>query len=124
MTGIRRTVKGLLIGSSGRQVCFKAGSVAAAGTNSQANSGALLYPVNNVTGADASTKGVRLPVPKGNAVVYVYNAVATAGCQVFPHTDGTINGGTANASITMEGKTLAIFVCVDGTNWAAMYTAN
>jgi len=35
-----------------------------------------------------------------------------------------INDGTGDAAVTIEGKTLAIFECVDGTTWAAIYTAN
>jgi len=43
---------------------------------------------------------------------------------VYPHSGGDINDGTGDAAVTIEGKTLAIFECVDGTTWAAIYTAN
>lgn len=79
--------------------------------------------LNTVTGADG-TKGVILPVAAAGTVCRVYSATATNGLKIYPGTSGTINGGSANAAITIEGKTLAILENVDGTNWAASFTAN
>lgn len=122
--GIRSTIAGLIIGSN-KRVNFGRGDVAAAG-NSQGTATALAYLVNNVTGADG-TKGVILPSNPGTTCsrfVVVYNSVATNGLLVYPPSSGTINGGTANAAVTIEGKTLALFFSTGATNWAAIYTAN
>lgn len=98
------------------------GSIAAAG-NSQGTATAIASTVSNVTAADG-TKGVILPTATAGAVYFVYNSVATNGLPVYPATSDTINGGSANAAVTIEGKTLAIFIAMDATNWAAIYTAN
>jgi len=98
------------------------GSVAAAGSN-QGTAASLAYTLNNVTAADG-TKGVILPTATTGTVILVYNSVATNGLPIYPATSGTINGGSANAAITIEGKTLAILVATDTTNWAAIFTAD
>lgn len=99
------------------------GTVAAAGSD-LAGAGALTDPFTYVSGSDGS-KGVRLPVPsQAGVVMIVYDSVATSGVKVYPHSGGTINGGSGDASITIEGKTMAIFVAQSTTNWAAMFTAN
>lgn len=98
-------------------------SVAAAGTN-QATGGALaVNALNNVTAGDG-TKTVVLPIGVAGDVVHVYHAVATVGLPVYPGSGGTINGGSGDAAVTIEGKTLAIFENINGTNWAAIFTAN
>ena len=97
-------------------------SVAATGTN-QATAAELTGTVNNVTAGDGTT-AVKLPVTSAGSIIFVYHAVATVALPLFPGTSGTINGGSANASVDMEGKTLAICVNMDGTNWAVTFTAN
>ncbi len=120
--GIRNTAAGLILGA-GRVLNLAAGNVAAAGTN-QATATALPYVVNHVTAGDG-TKGVRLPVPKkAGQVCLVYHSVTTVGLPVYPGTSGTINGDTANAALTIEGLTAALFVATSATNWAAIATAN
>lgn len=76
-----------------------------------------------VAGAD-DTKGVVLPAAQIGKEIKVYNNQATNGLKVYPPVNSTINGGSANAAITIEGLTLAIFVGTSTTNWAAMFTAN
>jgi len=120
--GIRKNKSGLNIGWGQKPVIFHCGDVAATGSN-QGTAAALLYPVNNVTDGDG-TKGVILPTPVAGKTVLVYHSVATVGLPVYPQSGGTINGGSANAAVTIEGKTKAIFVATSSTNWAAMYTAN
>ncbi len=97
-------------------------SVAAAGST-QTDAASLAIGFNTVSAADG-TKGVKLPAAGAGRIVRVYNEHATNGLKIYPVTSGTINGGSANAAITMEGKTLATFVAVDGTNWAADFTVN
>jgi len=98
-------------------------SVAATGS-AQGSAAALTNNSNNNVTAGDGTKAVVLPTGIAGDVVIVYHSVATVGLPIFPATGGTINGGSANASITIEGKTQAILVNTDGTNWAATFTVN
>ena len=98
-------------------------TIASAGSSQSDGTALVGGTMNNVTGADG-TKGVVLPVGVAGDFIEVYNAVATNGLKIYPGTSGTINGGSANAAITIEGKTHAYFRNVDGTNWAAIYTVN
>lgn len=97
-------------------------SVAAAGSV-QGDAGSLVVGFNTVTAADG-TKGVVLPAAVAGKRVDVYNSVATNGLKIYPASGGTINGGSADAAITIEGKTLATLIAVDSTNWAATFVAN
>lgn len=98
-------------------------TVASAGSV-QGDAASLTGGFNTVTGADG-TKGVILPpAVAGGPPVYIYNAVATNGLKFYPATGDTLNGGSANAALTMEGKTLAVCYPVDATNWAVDFVAN
>lgn len=98
----------------------QANSVAAAGTNQATAKVVSQLPVE-VTGADG-TKGIVLPLPSLGEFGMVYNAVATLGLKIYPPTGCTINGGTPNASITIEGKTVATFFGTSTTNWGVQFT--
>lgn len=98
-------------------------AVAAAGST-QSDAALLSLGVANVVSAADGTKGVILPVGVAGDVVRVYSSVATNGLKIYPPTGGDINDGTANAAITIEGKTFALLECLDGTTWAAVFTAN
>jgi hypothetical protein len=98
------------------------GTLAATGS-AQGNAASIVDTLTSVSAADG-TKGVKLPTASAGKVLLVYNSVATNGLLIYPATSGTINGGSANAAITIEGKTLAVFAATDSTNWAAIYTAN
>jgi hypothetical protein len=97
-------------------------SVAATGTN-QATAAPLTGVIHNVTAADG-TKAVVLPAAAEGRIMYVYNSVATNGLPVFPGSGDAINGGSGDAAVTIEGKTLAIFIGTSASNWAAIYTAD
>jgi hypothetical protein len=97
-------------------------AVAAAGS-AQGDAGDLTGVVNNVSGADG-TKGVVLPAAAAGLVVLVYSSVATNGLKVYPASGDDINDGSTDAAVTIEGKTFALFVALDATTWAAMYTAD
>lgn len=98
-------------------------AVAAAGS-AQGDAAALTAnSLNNVSGADG-TKGVILPTAVAGMKVRVYSSVATNGLKIYPATGAAINGGSANAAITIEGKTVAYFVAIDATTWTADYTVN
>jgi hypothetical protein len=99
------------------------GTVAATGAD-LAGAAALTDPFTYVSASDGS-KGVRLPSPsQAGVVMFVYDSVATSGLKVYPHSGGTLNGGSADAAVTMEGKTLLIAIAQSTTNWAIIYTAN
>lgn len=98
------------------------GTVAAAGS-AASDAADLVDIVTYVTAADG-TKGVQLPTPVAGQIMVVYSTVATNGLKVWPHSGGDINDGTQDAAITIEGKTCALFVAVDTTTWAAIYTVN
>lgn len=70
----------------------------------------------NVTGGDG-TKVVTLPVVAAGFQCELYNN-SGSNLPVFPGTSGTINGGSANASVTIATYTIARLVNLDGTNWA------
>jgi len=97
-------------------------TIAAAGAN-QATGTGIISTLTVVTAADGNT-GVVLPTSSANAMYAVYSSAATVGLKVYPATDGAFNDGTANAAITIEGKTLAIFIGTSATNWACLYTAD
>ena len=97
-------------------------SVAAAGS-AQGDATALVAGrLNTVSGAD-NTKGVVLPAA-ATLPVLVYNEHASNGLKVYPASGDDINDGTANAAVTIEGKTLAWFIPIDSSTWAATFTAN
>jgi hypothetical protein len=113
---------GVILGNGATPVAFSDGTVAATGED-ETDAALLPYTVNHVTDADA-TVGVILPVASAGTIVDVYNEEASNGLLIYPPSGGTINGGSSDAAITIEGKSLAKFVCTNGTNWAAIYTAD
>lgn len=103
---------------------LEAGSAAAAGST-QADATALgSAAIGHTVSAADGTKGVKLPTAVAGDLKLVYNEHATNGLKVYPNTDDTINGGAADAAVTIEGKTLAIFWATSAVNWAAIFTAN
>jgi hypothetical protein len=119
--GIRRTKAGVTLGNRSTPVSFRGGDITAAGDDLD-TAALILYPVNNVGGADGDT-GVVLPAGVAGQIIEVYNAAA-ATLKLYPPDDsGTINGGSEGAAISMATKTAATLICMDGTNWGAMYTA-
>lgn len=98
-------------------------TLAAAGTVI-ANAAAISARFTIVTGAD-DAKGVILPsTASPGDVYYVYQSHATSGLKVYPPVNGDINDGSANAAVVQEGKSLGQYINLDGTTWAAMFTAN
>lgn len=97
-------------------------TVAAAGS-SQATATEVSSRFTSVTGGDGSV-GIRLSRAVPGQEYRIYNAAATGGVKVYPHVGGDINDGTQNAAVVMEGKTLGLFTCMDGTTWGAIYTTD
>lgn len=107
---------------SGTFLLTSIASVNAAGTVI-ANATALTGTVNVVAGAD-DAKGVVLPAAVAGQIILVYSSQATNGLKVYAPVNSSINGGTANTAIVIEGKSLALFVPTNATNYAAIFTVN
>jgi hypothetical protein len=110
------------VGFLGEPVLANVGALAAAGS-SVADGGAIVNAVSVVSAADG-TKGVVLPAAKAGRTFLVYNSHASNGLKVYAPSGGDINDGSADAAVTIEGKTLAIFVALDTSTYAAIFTAN
>jgi len=89
-------------------------TVAATGTN-QATAAAIASGFTLVSAADA-TKGVKLPAAAAGLVVIVKNGAA-ATLELYPNTSDKINGGSANAALTMAASTSAVLVAYDDVDW-------
>lgn len=98
-------------------------AINAAGAD-QTNAAALTVSAVNVVGAADATKCVMLPAAAAGKWAVVYSTAATVGLPVFPNLGDDINGGTANASVTIEARSPALFICADANTWTAIYTAN
>lgn len=97
-------------------------TIAAAGANQGAATECIEGVTNVVTGA-SGTNGVRLPVGVAGDIVRVYSSAATNAILVYPPTGGTINAGSANASLSVAARKPAVFECLDGTNWTGLVGA-
>lgn len=83
--------------------------LAAAG-NAQGNAAAITKTVTYVTGADG-TKGVVLPASNGDSrILFVINSDTTNDLKIYPASGEKINEGSANAAITINEKSLAVFI--------------
>jgi len=89
-------------------------TVAATGTN-QATAAAIASGFTLVSAADG-TKGVKLPAAAAGLVVIVKNGAA-ANLKLYPNTSDKINGGSANAALTMAASTSAVLVAYDDVDW-------
>lgn len=100
-------------------------SIAAAGST-QATATATTAAINVVSAADA-TKGVILPATtvirdKGVEVIVVNNAAAIL--KVYPSgAAGTIDGGSAAASVNIAASKRAKFVCTAANTWFSLQSA-
>lgn len=73
--------------------------------------------INTIGTSSAGNTAFLLPndAIAGDCIDVMVLSTVTASALVFPSTGGTINGGAANASITMAASTSATFFCT-GTN--------
>ena len=90
-------------------------SVTAAGS-SQSDAAQLYHGFNVVTGADG-TKGVILPTAVPGMIVYL-KGVTNAVLKVYGKTGASINGGSANAALSLTtGLMPSIFIASSTTQW-------
>lgn len=82
--------------------------LAAAG-NAQGNAAVITTMITYVTDADG-TKGVILPASNGDCRLFVVmNTSTSADLKIYPNTGEKINLGSADAAITVNEKSMAIF---------------
>lgn len=92
-------------------------TVSAAGTN---QSGATeLSDVYNIVTSVSAGQGVKLPTAQAQLTYTVVNTSAT-NLLVYPNVSDKINGGTANAAITVPGGSAVTFVAKDATDWYSL----
>lgn len=103
-------VTGTLIGNQTIPVA----TVAAAGTN-QATAAALSLGFNYVTGAD-DTKGVKLPSAVAGMMVIIKVGPGDD-LKVYPNTGDKINGGSADAALTVVDDVCFTLIAKDATDW-------
>lgn len=89
-------------------------TVAAAGSD-QTDAAAVADGYTLATGADG-TKGVKLPAAAAGGFCIVKNNAASA-LNLYPNTDDKIDGGSANAAVTVDAYSAAVLVAYDATDW-------
>lgn len=99
------------------------GTVAAAGSAQGDAASLATYQTTYVSAADG-TKGVVLPAAVAGTLRLVYNTHATSGLKVYPASGDDINDGSADAAVTIEGKSLALFLALDAATWGAIFVVN
>lgn len=70
----------------------------------------------------AASQGAVLPAANVGEWMSVHNGGANA-LSVYPNLGGTINGGSANAAVSVPAGKAAIFVPLDGMAWLAVISA-
>lgn len=95
---------------------ISARGITAGATQTQAGATQLIRPENLVTTVATAGDGVRLPDAVAGQVVIVRNAGAAA-LAVYPSTGEDINGGSANASISLAVGDEVVFVATDSDSW-------
>tara|TARA_Y100000817_G_scaffold62698_1_gene47105 strand:+ start:22126 stop:22971 length:846 start_codon:yes stop_codon:yes gene_type:complete len=97
---------------------LKVGVTAAVSTagSSQGDATALTETFNVITTVGGAAQGVILPTAAAGLTYIVANATAT-NCKLYPATSDTINGGSANAAVTLPANTTFTLTCKDATDW-------
>lgn len=98
-------------------------AVAAAGDD-QAGATEVTGAVNVVTSATGTTAdGIRLPSDRtAGELLMVINSTAVA-LDVFPPSDGTINGGSANAAKALAANMSGLYISMGLGDWGAVLSA-
>lgn len=90
-------------------------SVATAGST-QGDATALSETFNVIATNAASTQGVKLPAAVAGLHIVVANTTSSD-CKLYPNSSDTINGGSADASVTLPANTTFTLTCKDATDW-------
>lgn len=94
-------------------------AVAAAG-NSQATATEITAAFNVVTAATTSSAdGLVLPTGRGAGdMIVIVNATSVA-LDVFPPSGGTINGGSADAAVSLRANSTGLYFAIGEDNYGA-----
>lgn len=113
---------GVTLGATGMLALSSTTTISAAGTT-QGAATALTTGVNVVTTATASSAdSVKLPTAAAGRVVIVHNGSSDT-INIFPATGGAINGGSANAAVTLATTKARVFYAVSATAWYSLLGA-
>lgn len=118
-TKFRGTVQATAGLVNGGDMTFQSvATVAAAGSNSQANATALTAFLNIVTTVSATTRAVKLPTAATGKTVAIHNTASTA-VKVYPATGDKINAASTNAvgTQTIAQNKGNIYIAQDATTW-------
>lgn len=91
-------------------------AITAGTTQTQVGAVALEYGYNAIGTVGTAADGVRLPAATPGAEVIVYNGGANA-AKLWPATSDKIDGGTANAGVTIPAGGLFICRAKDAIDW-------
>lgn len=91
-------------------------TVAAAGSNSQANSTAITKRITVVSTVSSTARGVRLPAPTVGDYYEVYNGSATT-MNVYPASGGKIGTASTNAAATLAANKGSRYWAQTATQW-------
>jgi hypothetical protein len=94
--------------------------VAAAGSTTT-DAAALVAKDIQTVSSDSAAKGVKLPTGVTGYDFLVINTSAT-NCKIYPATGGTINGGSADASVTLLASKGVRAVCTAADTWTLFDT--
>ena len=87
-----------------------------ASTTQTQGEGVLISALNEVSTVANDNDTRTLPVAVAGRGVRVFNAGANT-LQIFPNTDASIDGGAANASVTIAAGETQIFSAISTTSW-------
>jgi hypothetical protein len=110
--------EGNITGDITGDVFIPVASVEATGAN-QDTATATSYGLNLVANAD-DTAGVILPEAIVGGQVVIVNQEAANTLEVYPANGEAINGGSANAAVTMGNAEAAVFLAVSGSAWITL----
>lgn len=82
----------------------------------QGSATALTTDYNIVTTVATAADSVKLPTAVAGLVITVKNTAANA-CDVYPFSGDAINGGSADASISLPANVAKTFICNSTSNW-------
>lgn len=91
----------------------------ASGSSSQANSFAVTNDITIFTVA-ASNSGARLPSTAGPGDTFTISNYDANTMLIYPPVGGILNGGSANASVSLTTKKSADCLCIDNLNFIVM----
>jgi hypothetical protein len=105
-------------GTSSLLGALKYGITAAVSTagSVQGDATALTETINVITTVGGAAQGVILPTAAAGLHAVVSNTTAT-NCKLYPASSDTINGGSANAAVTLPAYTTWTMTAKDATDW-------